>query len=122
MSFHYFFECRECWVAAFSPLFPTMISKDIFKVLETRNYLIQEKVQFCGQIAGKISSVNCLTNDKISDLSKFKAFADDKINVTQKFKFELGRVENIVGKEENAGISIFPFSHNVFKSCASKGR
>ena len=33
-----------------------------------------------------------------------KAFADDKIiNVVQQFKFDLGRVENIMGKGENAG-------------------
>ena len=32
-----------------------------------------------------------------------KVFADDKINVIQKLKFYLGRVENIVGKGENAG-------------------
>ena len=34
---------------------------------------------------------------------KLKAFADDKINVTEKLKFVLGRVENIVGKGENGG-------------------
>ena len=44
-----------------------------------------------------------LPNDKILDQSKLKAFADNKINVTEKLKFVLGRVENIVGKEENAG-------------------
>ena len=32
------------------------------------------------------------------DWSKFKELADDKINVTEKLKFVLGRVENIVGK------------------------
>ena len=31
-------------------------------------------------------------------LPKLKAFADNKINVTQKLKFALGRVENIVGE------------------------
>ena len=36
------------------------------------------------------------------DLSKMKAFEDDKINVTQKLKFALGILENIVGKGENA--------------------
>ena len=36
------------------------------------------------------------------DLSKFIVFADDKINVTEKFKFVLERVENIVGNGENA--------------------
>ena len=46
---------------------------------------------------------NSLPIDKILDLSKFKAFADDKINVTQKFIFLLERVGNIEGKGENAG-------------------
>ena len=32
-----------------------------------------------------------------------KAFADDKINVTEKLRFVLEKVENIVGKGENAG-------------------
>ena len=38
---------------------------------------------------------------------KFKAFADNKINITEKVKFVLGRVENIVGKGENAGYQHF---------------
>ena len=58
-----------------------------------------------------------LPNDKILDWSKFKAFIDDKINVTEKLKFVLGRMENIEGKGENAGLPVFsPFSrNNVFK-------
>ena len=44
---------------------------------------------------------NSVPNDKILDWSKLKAFADNKINVTEKLKFVLGRVENIVGKGEN---------------------
>ena len=39
-----------------------------------------------------------LPDDKISDWSKLKAFADEKINVTEKLKFVLGMIENIVGK------------------------
>ena len=46
----------------------------------------------------KQRGANSLPNDKILDWSKLKAFADDKINVKEKFKFGLGRVENIVGK------------------------
>ena len=38
-------------------------------------------------------------SDKILDMSK--------INVTQTLKFALGRVENIVGKGENAGFQHF---------------
>ena len=43
-------------------------------------------------------SVNSLPNDKILDKTKFKALADDKINVTEKLKFGSERIENIVGK------------------------
>ena len=50
-----------------------------------------------------------LPNNKILDWFKLKAFADDKINVTEKLKFVVGMVENVVGKGENAGY------HNVFK-------
>ena len=45
---------------------------------------------------------NSLPNDKLLDWSKLKAIADVKINVTEKLKFVLGRVEN-TGKGENAG-------------------
>ena len=45
---------------------------------------------------------NPLPNNKILVWSRLKAFADNKINVTEKLKLVLGRVENIVGKEENA--------------------
>ena len=44
-----------------------------------------------------------LPNDKLFDWFRLKAFADDNINLNEKFKFRLGRVENIVGKRENAG-------------------
>ena len=47
--------------------------------------------------------LNSLPNDKILDLSKLKAFADDKINVSEKLKFGLGRLENTLEKGENAG-------------------
>ena len=46
---------------------------------------------------------NSWPNDKILDWSTLKAFADNKINVTEKLKFVLGQVENIMEKGENAG-------------------
>ena len=51
----------------------------------------------------QISSLNfnSLPNDDILDWSKLKALAD-KINVTEKMKHVLGRIEN-VKKGENAG-------------------
>ena len=53
---------------------------------------------------------------KILDLSKLKAFADDKIYVTEKKKLALERVENLVGKGENAG-----YQHFLFFPQFSKG-
>ena len=50
---------------------------------------------------------NSVPNDNISDWSKSKAIADDKINVIHTLKFALGKVENIVGKRENAGYWYF---------------
>ena len=50
---------------------------------------------------------NSLPNHKYLDLSKLKAFADDKTNLTQKRKFVVGRVENIAAKGENAGYQHF---------------
>ena len=67
--------------------------------------------------------VNSLLNDKFVDLSKLKAFADKKINVTQKLKISLGRGEKTLWeKEKMLGTSIFSFSHNVFKSFPPQGR
>ena len=42
-----------------------------------------------------LSPFNSLPDNKVFDWSKLKAFADDKINVNEKFKFGLGREENI---------------------------
>ena len=58
--------------------------------------------------------LNSLPNDKISDWPKWKAFADNKIDATEKLNFVLGWGENILGKGENAGNHHFSFSHNVF--------
>ena len=65
--------------------------------------------------------VNSLTNDKNLDRSKLKAFADDNLNVNQKFKFALGRVENIVGKGENAGIQHFLLFPLCFQKASFSG-
>ena len=49
------------------------------------------------------------------NLSKRKAFADDKINVTQTLKYVFGRIENSVEKGENTVYQNFLLSHSVFK-------
>ena len=68
--------------------------------------------------------VNLLPYDKILDWSKLKAFANDKLNVTQDMKVVFHRIENIVRKEENAGYQHFLLSSKCFQkaffSSASK--
>ena len=51
--------------------------------------------------------LNSLPHDNILDWSRFKALADDKINITKQVKFVFERVESIVGKGENAGYQHF---------------
>ena len=47
--------------------------------------------------------LNTVPNNKILDMTKLKAFADDKINVAQIMVSVFDRIENIVGKGENSG-------------------
>ena len=54
-------------------------------------------------------ALNSLPNDQILDLRNLKAFADNKINVSEKLKFVSVRLEDILGKGENTGYQ------NVFK-------
>ena len=63
-----------------------------------------------------ICHINPLPNAKIFYQSKLKAFADEKINVTEEWKFVLERVENIVGNGEKCWLPAFsPFFHIIFK-------
>ena len=61
--------------------------------------------------------INSLQNNKFLDRSKLITFADDKINENEKLKFALRRVEDIVGKGENAGYQHFllAFPTNCFQ-------
>ena len=68
------------------------------------------------------AAFNSLPNDKILDWSNLKAVADDTSNAAEKLKFVLGRVENIVGKGENAGHQHFSFLHTVLKRLLCWGR
>ena len=61
-------------------------------------------------------TLHSLPNDKISDWSKLKAFADDKLDVVKVMISLFDRVEFTVGKGENLVTSIFSFSHSVFQS------
>ena len=52
-------------------------------------------------------SVNFLPNSKILDMTKLKTFADDKLNIDKLTVSPFKRVENTVGKGENASYQHF---------------
>ena len=64
-----------------------------------------------------------LPNNKILDLSKLKANADEKIpvNLIEKLKPEFGRVENIVGKSGNVGYQHFLLFLQCFRKASFSG-
>ena len=69
-----------------------------------------------------IIQFNSLPNNKFLDLPKLKAYADDKINMTEKLKFFRARVENMVGKGENAGYQDFLYTGSIEScDCVVKG-
>ena len=68
-----------------------------------------------------VVKANSLPNNKILDLSKLKAFADDSLNVYQNLKFASRRVENTVGKGENAGYQHFLLFPQCFQKASSLG-
>ena len=65
--------------------------------------------------------INSLPIDKFLDRSKLKAFAEDKLNLAEKLKFVFGRVENIVGKGQNAGYQHFLLFPQCFQKAFSSG-
>ena len=72
----------------------------------------------------KYSSLRCLNslpNDKIFNVSKLKGFADNKINVAQMLISMFNKIENIVGKEENAGYQHFLLFPQCFQKDSFSG-
>ena len=65
--------------------------------------------------------INHLPNDKILDVTKLKAFADDKMNVAQMMISVFDRMENIVGKGENAGYQHFLLFPQCFQKASLLG-
>ena len=75
-----------------------------------------------GKGAGRKKRIKSLLNNKILDWSKFKAFADDKLNVARIMISVSDRVENIVGKVRKCWLPAFsPFPTMFFKRLLSKG-
>ena len=70
------------------------------------------------EVMNHLDFKNSLPNNKILNLSKLKAFADNIINMTENLKFVWGTVENIVGKGENAGYQHFLLFPQVFQKAS----
>ena len=68
-----------------------------------------------------LQAINPLTKNKILDQSKLKALADNMVNANQNWKLCLGRVENILGKEENACCQHFFLFPQCFPKPSSLG-
>ena len=60
-------------------------------------------------------------NDKISHVTKLKAFADDKLNIAEMMICLLDQVENTVGIGENAGYQHFVLFLQCFPKPSSLG-
>ena len=65
--------------------------------------------------------LNSLPNDNFLDMTKLKAFADDKCNIAKMTISLCNRLENTVGKEENAGCQHFLLFPQCFPKASSLG-
>ena len=65
--------------------------------------------------------INSLPNDKFLDWTKFKAFAVDKSSVPRIMISEQDKVENMVGKGENAGYQHFLLFSQCFQKASFSG-
>ena len=63
-----------------------------------------------------VSFVNSSPNDKILDMTKMKAFADDKISAAQMMISVLKRVENTMGKGKKCCLGVLKSRDCVVKS------
>ena len=97
LSVKFVFRLRVPWIWTSLNFYPGMKSKNILTLCSNKREL------------------HSLPNDKILDWSKFKACADDKINLNENLKFVLWKVNKTLWEKEKMPVtSIFSFSHNVF--------
>ena len=73
----------------------------------------RKSIKSCGRPAQPVH-LTLYQTTKSLEWSKFKALADDKLNVNKKLDFVLGRVENIVEKGEDAGYQYFLLFPTMF--------
>ena len=86
------------------------------------NILIKKLTTSLGEADTKSFTLISLPYDKILDMSRLKAFADDHSKVNLKTKFALGGgAENIVGKGNNAGYQHFLLFPQCFQKASFLG-
>ena len=68
------------------------------------------------------NNFNTFPNEKILDVSKLKAFADDKLSIARMMISLIDRIENTVGKGENAGYQHFSYIYVVVCKCLQFGQ
>ena len=94
-------------------------SHSVFKRLVSQGH---QKVSVFGNgLTSDKPLFNSLPNNKILFATKLKAFADDKLNVAKMLFSLFDRVENIVGKGENAGYQHFLLFPQCFPKPSSSG-
>ena len=91
------------------------------KKLNGRKFKDNEQVQImsaCVDCAGwlRLFRNNPLQNNKFFNVTKLKAFADDKLNVAKIMIVLFDREENTLGKGENAGYQHFLLFPQCFQS------
>ena len=106
-------------------------SHNVFCPIKDRNhhfsnieFIVSKCFQFgLGQNSIVWERVNSLPNDTIlgSIMFEFKANADDKFDVAEIMGFVFERVENIVGKGENAGYQHFLLFPQCFQKTSFPG-
>ena len=85
------------------------------------SYLSETKSLVSARFNKFLSSFNSLLNNKFLDWSILKAFADNKMNEAEILKYVLQKVENIVGKGENAGYKHFLLFPLCFQKASCTG-
>ena len=79
-------------------------------------FSIQQNLPF-SSVPFQAFLLNPFPNDKSSDVTKLKAFAEDKIEVVKVKISVFDRVENTVGKRRKCWLPAFsPFPYSVFQS------
>ena len=90
--------------------------------LQTTNQKFQQGEHACNQHFLLLpQGFNSLPNAEIMEWSKLKAFAEIKINVTEKLIFVFEKLENIMGKGENAGYQHFLLFPQCFQKTSYTG-